>query len=262
MSEQQQVPEDGYYVGDAVRVRRGVIDPDIEYSNAHDGWWDNVSLAGWVGIVTDVEVLPGGKEMLTIEWDSHTLRNVPDLWKRFNQQEGGTDPEEFGYMVLADADVKPARPRDTAAERRQARRELFAELDWDDTLAALRDVVGVSEDVDERGEVAWSTRQLRAPLLAHALQGPDVRRGLDELRRLGVTHELFFHEGTCRVDGACRGGNTTARLLKALRARGAGTLVVCAEWDDLDITGEDVRLAREVVVELTPRDKPAQEKPA
>ncbi len=239
-----------YDIGDAVKVRRGVDDPDIEYVNSKGGWWDDVSLAGWVGIVSEIEDLPDGKQMLTLEWDSHTLRNAPDLWKRFCQQEGGTDEEEFGYMVLADADVQPTRPRDTAAERRQARRELGAELRWADTLASLREVIGVDEDTDERGEVEWSTRQLRAPLIAHATNGPDVRRGLDELQRLGVTHDLFFHEGTQWVDGDRRGADRTAGTLKVLREQGQGTIVVRASWDTLDISGEDIRVTREVVVGL------------
>jgi hypothetical protein len=249
MSEQ---PE--FFVGDAVNVRKGVDDPDIEYVNQEGGWWDDVSLAGWVGIISDIEELPNGKEMLTIEWDSHTLHNVPERWKRFCRQELFLDENTIGFMVLADADVKPAEPRDTAAQRRQARRELYAELQCEDMRAELREFLGIDEATDDRGEVAWSTHQLRAPLIAHATRGPDVRRGLDELDRLCATHYLDWHHGTRWSDGERQGDDDTGRLLRELRRKGAGTLVVRAAWDGLDISGDDVRLVREVVVELTPRD--------
>lgn len=256
MSEQ---PE--YFLGDAVKVRKTVRDPDIEYSNEHGGWWDNVSLVGWVGIIREIEELPDGREMLTLEWDSHTLRNVPDRWKKFCRQEGGTDEEEFGFMVLADEDVQPTDLRDIPGDRQQARRELYAELNWEDIVADLREVMGIDRGINH-GDEAWSTRQLRAPLIAHAAQGPDVRRGLNELERLAVSHEFFLHEGTRWVDGERQGDDLTAAMLKDLRVQGLGTIVVRASWDGEDSEGELVRVTGEVVVALTLKTLSAQEKPA
>lgn len=166
-----------YDIGDAVKVRKGVLDPDIEACNEHGGSWNDVSLAGWVGVIVDIEDLPGGREMLTIQWDSHTLRNVPGRLKRFLRQEVSFDEESVGEMRLTDEDVEPAEPRDTAAERLQACRELYAELTWDDTVADLREAMGIDRGWNH-GDEKWFTRLLRAPLIAHAAEGPDVKRDI------------------------------------------------------------------------------------
>ena len=239
-------------VGDAVMVKRDVYDPDIDDWNADDEWWGRVSLEGWVGIVTEIY---GNESPITVmlEWDCLTMDRAPHRWYAFCEEH---TEYEFGYMRLTVDDVIPAEPRDSAEERLALRQKICADFEWKERYEELQEAAAVSLDADDQGEVTWSTRMLRAPLMAQALHGYVENEGLDALKEASRTHHLKFHEGSIYEDGKLGPLGNTAKTMAELRKQGLGTMIVIAEWDDLSLFGEDVRVQKEVVVSLSPRMKP------
>jgi hypothetical protein len=98
--------------GDSVRVKPGVKDEDFGYD-----------LSGWQGRVVEVE-----DTLITVAWDSHTLRHdMPPAMI--------TACEEIGmswdvYMVYP-KDLEPAEARDTPADVEEALDELYDRHAWD-----------------------------------------------------------------------------------------------------------------------------------
>jgi len=97
-------------IGDAVIVNDGVMCPD------HEG----VSLAGWQGRVVDLDAEEGGPFTVGIQWDSLTLRALPDDYVRESEVEG----LDWSQMYLYVEEVEPARPRDKPREVEAAIKEV------------------------------------------------------------------------------------------------------------------------------------------
>ncbi len=239
-------------IGDAVVIKRGVYDPDIDDWNADGEWWGRVSLGGWVGIIIEIDYSESPIAVM-LEWDSVTMGCAPHRWYAFCEEH---TEYEFGYMRLTVDDLILTEPRDSAEERMALRQEISADFEWKELYEDLQDEAGVSPDIDEQGEVTWSTRMLRAPLMAQALHGYVESEGLNALKEANRTHHLKFHEGSIYEDGKLGPLGNTAKTMAELRKQGLGTMIVIAEWDDFSLFGEDVRVQKEVVVALNPRKKP------
>jgi len=72
-------------VGDLVKVKPGILDPDglLVSNEDHKGRYldhnipEILSIAGWQGKVIDVRSQKDGTTAIDIEWDSQTLQNIP-----------------------------------------------------------------------------------------------------------------------------------------------------------------------------------------
>ena len=82
-------------IGDGVRVKPGVKDPDYEYD-----------LGGWQGRVTRIEKDDG--IYIEIAWDSLTLDQMPAEYIDTSMEEGF----DYFLMWLSEDEVEPADPRD------------------------------------------------------------------------------------------------------------------------------------------------------
>jgi len=80
-----------FRVGEQVRVKRGVSDPD----------YLDIPLGGWVGTVKEVDQDPRQCYYL-IAWSEETLKNVPPVFRKRSERDG-LDYEE---MWLADEDIE------------------------------------------------------------------------------------------------------------------------------------------------------------
>lgn len=93
-----------FKVGDIVKVRDGVKDPDFE----------GLEMSGWQGKIAEVFETSEGRT-IDIIWDNTTMNQIPDeLLEKF--EDGGFDSSS---MILGEDDVEPAeaRPEEDLIER-------------------------------------------------------------------------------------------------------------------------------------------------
>ncbi len=141
-------------VGDSVRVKHGTQDPDL-----------SADISGWQGRASNIE--PSRDEILvTIQWDSITLKNMPVATIEQCEEQG----LDWAEMTLRASDVEPARSRDTQVDVAKTKERLSNQYGWvalgeegkriQKVLAAME----AEDDLDEFG--AWEQhleRNLRFP---------------------------------------------------------------------------------------------------
>jgi len=81
-----------FSIGDKVRVRRGVVDPD----------YPDLALGGWAGTVRKVET-HGGKPGYLVEWSKATLDAIHPVFKHRCERDG----MDHGMMQLGEKDLEP-----------------------------------------------------------------------------------------------------------------------------------------------------------
>src|SRR3954471_22383187 len=81
-----------FRVGDKVRVKYGVIDPDFP----------DIPLGGWSGTVTEIEM---ADDQITyeIKWDGKTLSGMHPVYRKRCERDG-LEPE---MMWLGEEDIEP-----------------------------------------------------------------------------------------------------------------------------------------------------------
>lgn len=104
-----------FKVGDSVVVEPGIQDPDF-----------GVDIGGWQGRVTNVDLF-AGNVLLSIEWDSQTLNNMPDEIIERCEEEGLS----WTVMNLADYEVELAQPRDSTQDAARASEKIGGQHSWD-----------------------------------------------------------------------------------------------------------------------------------
>ena len=157
-----------FKVGDSVRVKSGVVDPDMEQT----------SIAGWQGRI--VELINEGKEkMINIRWDSITLKNMPDEMIKHCNKEGW----EYSHMVLAVTEVERVKPRDREQEVDTLTEKIEREHSWDclaDQGARIKQVLHGVDELDEIAVLqAWENflgDKLTFPFAAKVVEGQERGR--------------------------------------------------------------------------------------
>ncbi len=120
-------------VGDSAVVKTGVTDPDF-----------GTDLGGWQGRITEIHHSKQEGELVTIRWDSVTLKQMPGSLIE-QCEERGLDWAE--YVLLAD-EVERADPRDSEQDTAQVARKLAAEYAWSYLGAQGRRIGRVLAGVD------------------------------------------------------------------------------------------------------------------
>ncbi|MBS1795046.1 MAG: hypothetical protein JSS81_14400 [Acidobacteria bacterium] len=105
-----------YKVGDIVRAKEGVRDPDFE----------DLDISHWQGKI----IAPDGDDGYLIEWDNQTLNQMPEEALRNAWLEGLKETE----MVLFEGDIEPAEERPQPA---RMEREFDKRLDEEKKAAAI-----------------------------------------------------------------------------------------------------------------------------
>src|SRR4051812_50043108 len=90
-----------FAVGDSVRVKEGVTDPDSA-----------LDIGGWEGRILEIGGGPDGEPFVVIAWGSHTLRDVPEWYLEHSETEG-FDWEKFVFRA---EDIRHARNKDNPGE--------------------------------------------------------------------------------------------------------------------------------------------------
>jgi hypothetical protein len=131
-------------IGDSVVVKVGVQDPDF-----------GVDLGGWQGRIVGTDVSEREGSLVTIRWDSVTLKNMPTPLIE-QCEERGLGWTEF---VLLASEVEATAPRDTEQDVERVSEELARQHAWSHLGEQGRRIGQVLASVDPEDEVddmyAW-----------------------------------------------------------------------------------------------------------
>ncbi len=132
-----------FRVGDCVRVKDGVKDPDF-----------GADIGGWQGRISNIDTSEDDITV-SIQWDSVTLQKMPVAMIEQCEEQG----LDWAEMGLDANEVEPAKPRDTERDVAKIKEQLLSEHGWvslgeegkriQKVLAAM----DADEDLDEFG--AW-----------------------------------------------------------------------------------------------------------
>jgi hypothetical protein len=170
-------------VSDSIIIKPGILDPDF-----------GTELGGWQGRIVEI----GEDDLICIEWDSLTLKQMPDRIVERSEQEGF----DWSRIWLDVGDVEIARPRDTPQDTLDVKNELEAQSTWlhlgeqgRRIQAALK---GVDEEDDMAAFAAWERhlrKRLRFPFVAEVFEYQEVGpiRAGDRLRVLAILGNVALH---------------------------------------------------------------------
>lgn len=140
-----------FKVGDSVVVKPGIQDEDFD-----------IDIGGWQGRIIEITA----DEMLNVEWDSVTLRQMPPAYIENSEEEGLV----WGQYYLAPDDVEPVPARDKHTDVGQVSSELFAQHSWVSLGDEGRRIQAVLAKVSPRDE--WGAFEAWQEALSNTLQVP------------------------------------------------------------------------------------------
>lgn len=117
--------------GDSVRVKDGVEDPD-----------SGICIAGWQGRATEVD---NDDKLITVEWDSVTLRNMESSWIEAGEIEG----LDWATFVIEADQVERAKPRDTPKDTARQLEKLQSIHRWDHLGEQGKRISSVLQGIDD-----------------------------------------------------------------------------------------------------------------
>lgn len=132
----KQPPTSTFAIGESVVVKAGV--KEVETS---------VEMSGWQGRITEVD---DDHNILTVEWDSITLRALPPTYIEQSEENGYSWDQYF----LSPTDVTPTTARDTEADVAAALVELERLYTWVALGPEGKAIQAVLKDVDPADTVA------------------------------------------------------------------------------------------------------------
>jgi len=106
-----------FKIGDSVKVKEGILEPDNE----------EFEIGGWQGRVTDIDTKSNAENvMITIEWDSVTLQQIPDNYILEAEEDGLI----WQAMVLYDTDIESTSARDSIKAVKSSQEKLEDKFYW------------------------------------------------------------------------------------------------------------------------------------
>jgi hypothetical protein len=103
-----------YKIGQTVKVKNGVFCPDDSEFN----------LSGWTGRI--IELVENEEPTVCIEFDSITLKNMPEKFVKKSEQEG----LDWSNIYLDVREVEPTKSRDTEQDAKNIRNEINKRFEW------------------------------------------------------------------------------------------------------------------------------------
>lgn len=141
-----------FKVGNSVVVKAGITDPDL-----------STDLGGWQGRISGMATDRGGRILISVRWDSITLRNMPKSVIEQCEKRG----LDWAEIVLTAEKVELTNPRDTMSDVVGTVGELAAKYAWSYLGEQGERIRQVLAEVDEDDEMAaWDAwaRYLRKNL--------------------------------------------------------------------------------------------------
>ncbi len=103
-----------YKIGQTVKVKHDVLCPDDSEFN----------LSGWTGRIIDLD--EDEEPTVCIEFDSITLKNMPEKYVKKSEQEG----LDWSNICLDVREVEPTKSRDTEQDAKNIRNEINKRFKW------------------------------------------------------------------------------------------------------------------------------------
>jgi hypothetical protein len=125
-----------FKVGDSVIVKQGVLDPDL-----------GTDIGGWQGRISEIE---GQSHLICIDWDSVTLKNIPDSVIDKCEVEGF----DWTQMYLSSTEVELTQPRDTEEDVAAIIEQIDSQHCWSYLGEEGKGIQAVLADVDPDDEMA------------------------------------------------------------------------------------------------------------
>jgi tetratricopeptide (TPR) repeat protein len=212
---QSLIERSGFRIGDAVKVKEGITDPDF-----------GTNMSGWQGRISEIDVeTETGQPLLLIEWDSRTLEETPEEAIERSEQEN----LDWTQAYLLAEEVIRADPRDDPEDRGEVIWRLSERFAWSYLGEQGRRIQAILEGIsteDERAQMeAWEgylREQLAFPFEAEVAE--EQEQGAlqldDRVKVVGI-------EGIDDLSG----------VLVQVRKKGyRGALPLC----DLEVSDEDL----------------------
>jgi len=129
-----------FKVGDSVAVKAGITEEDTK-----------IDMSGWQGRVVEIDTK---ENIVVVDWDSITLRQLPASYIRLCEEEG------YGWTqyYLLPSDVEAVTVRDSQADVAAAIEELSVDHDWDYLGEDGPAIQAILQDVDPEDEAALLAR--------------------------------------------------------------------------------------------------------
>ena len=168
-----------FKIGQNVKVKNGVLCPD-------DSEFD---LSGWTGRIIDLE--EGEEPTVFIEFDSITLKNMPEKFVKKSEQEG----LDWSNIYLDVIEVEPTKSRDTEQDAKNIRNEIKKRFEWigiGSEGELIQSVINSAESYKEWDALkAWEKyleKNLQFPFetFIHEYQGRGPLNEGDKLKVFGI----------------------------------------------------------------------------
>jgi hypothetical protein len=177
-----------FKVGESAAVKQGVKDPD--YGD---------KMGGWQGRVVRIEIHPPGPPIVTIQWDSHTLRKMPRTSIERAEKEG----LDWSEMNLYPTELEKATTRDSLEDVVATYREIASHVHWLHLEEEGERIQSVLDGIDPQDEdaclEAWFnhlektlTFPFEAELTEHDSYGPIL---VGDTIRVIALNEVFEDYG-------------------------------------------------------------------
>lgn len=105
-----------FKIGDSVKMKKGIMDPDMQ----------NLCIEGWQGRIFEITTDEDENTLIGIEWDSITLKNMPEHFIDKNEEEG----LDYTKIYLYDVEIEPTEPRDTEKDVEKSLKEIAKAHSW------------------------------------------------------------------------------------------------------------------------------------
>lgn len=127
-------------LGDNVIVKQGVKEPDLE----------DLEIDGWQGRVVEIDTKSDKDNILiTIEWDSLTLRQIPSNYIEQSERDG----LDWKNMTLYDSELQKTKPRDKIENVKHTQDKLSDKHRWDSLVDEGKRISKVLNKVNPHDEL-------------------------------------------------------------------------------------------------------------
>ena len=140
-------------IGDSVKVKNGVLEPDNE----------KFEIGGWQGRIVNIDTVSTDEGTLVgIEWDSATLKLLPADYIIESEVEG------LGWesMVLFESDIEKTESRDKVGDVKKMQEELSEKYYWssfgEDGLRIAAVLEGINREDEKKCYSAWQKQLNKA----------------------------------------------------------------------------------------------------